>query len=136
MAALPATQSVGTGEAYAFWKTAFNAWVARETAAPAPDVTAAPRYDAVWQQILQRLETKVNRHTFHTWFRPLVMVTDTGPLIEVTKQGPQSGLFAAWIAKHYADVLQAAVDEVRPGARVAVIDVVAAIDNAADGTSG
>lgn len=32
MAALPATQSVPAGEAYTFWKAAFNAWVAQERA--------------------------------------------------------------------------------------------------------
>lgn len=123
MARLPAEATIA--DRYAFWKTAFKAWVARE--APAPAITAAAMppepYDMVWRQIRDRIETKVNRYTFETWFRPLVMVTASAALIEVTKQGPQSGLFADWIAKHYGDVVQAAVDEVQRGARVDVIDV-------------
>jgi DnaA N-terminal domain len=134
MAALPATVSVGAGEAYRFWKSAFNAWV-RAEAARVVVVDREPvitRYDAVWQQILERLETKVNRHTFCTWFRPLVMVTDTGEVIEVTKPGVDGGLFMAWIQKHYDEVLQAAVAEVRSGARVEVIDAWAMESEAAE----
>jgi hypothetical protein len=114
----------GAVDEFKFWRTALKAGLVQlETAREPPPAQAKPAYDAVWRQILERLETKVNRHTFHTWFLPLVLVADTGTLIEVTKRGPQSGLFAAWIHKHYDDVLRAAVEEVRPGARVHVIDV-------------
>lgn len=126
MMALPATQTIAV-DGYTFWKGAFKAWVIAEAARePITRVPEPARYDAVWQQILERIETKLDRHTFHTWFRPLVMVTDhptaTGPVIEVTKNGPDGGLFVAWIPKHYAALVQAAVDEVRPGSRVEVID--------------
>lgn len=87
------------------------------------EVTRAKRATNVWAQILQQIESQVDRHTFHTWFRPLVMVTDTGSLIEVTKQGPDSGRVADWIRKHHYDVVCAAVEAVRPGARVEFIDV-------------
>jgi hypothetical protein len=118
---LPASQSVA--DSFNYWKAAFTAWIAREDAAPAPEPVASAPYDAVWRQVRERIATKVNRHTFYTWFTPLVMVTCSPTLIEVTKQGPQSGLFAAWVQKHYADVVRSAVEEVRPGARVEVIDV-------------
>ena len=26
----------------------------------------------IWEQLLSRIETKVNRHTFYTWFKPTV----------------------------------------------------------------
>ncbi|MGE3579762.1 MAG: DnaA N-terminal domain-containing protein, partial [Vicinamibacterales bacterium] len=32
----------------------------------------------VWDAILARIETKVNRHSFYTWFKPTVFVSDTG----------------------------------------------------------
>lgn len=122
MAALPATQAVG--DPYAFWKTAYVAWVRtlNETAT-VEHTPASPPYDLVWQQIRARIETKVNRHTFETWFRPLVMVTDGGSFIEVAARGLQSPIFADWITKQYADVVRAAVTEVRPGTRLDVIDV-------------
>ena len=32
----------------------------------------------LWDEILARIETKVNRHSFYTWFRPTMYVTDEG----------------------------------------------------------
>ena len=29
----------------------------------------------LWDEILARIETKVNRHSFYTWFRPTTFVT-------------------------------------------------------------
>jgi hypothetical protein len=127
MAALPATQAVGN--AYAFWNAAYDAWVRTlNDAATAPAIEPQPAvpYDLVWQQIRAHIEAHVNRHTFETWFTPLVMVTGGGLLIEVTRQGPHSPIFAAYLPKHYGDVMRAAVEAVRPGARLAVIDVSAA----------
>jgi len=125
-AGLPASQSVA--DPFVYWKAAFTAWVAREAAPVKP--VESESYDQVWQQILQRIETKVNRHTFYTWFRPLKMVSDyptpTGRVIEVAKPGIDGGLFVAWVEKHYGGIMQAAVDEVRPGSRVEVIDAWAA----------
>lgn len=136
MAQLPATEAVG--DPYKFWKVKFAAWVQVEASRPSivEREPAAAAYDAVWRQILARIETKVNRHTFYTWFRPLVMVTDhptaTGRVIEVTKNGPDGQLFVDWVTKHYTAVVQAAVDEVRPGSRVVLIDAWALDSAAAD----
>ena len=30
----------------------------------------------VWDLVLARIETKVNRHTFYTWFKPTSFVAD------------------------------------------------------------
>ena len=32
----------------------------------------------LWDEILARIETKVNRHSFYTWFRPTTFVADDG----------------------------------------------------------
>ena len=32
----------------------------------------------IWDQVLSRIETKVNRHIFYTWFKPTSFVGDDG----------------------------------------------------------
>ena len=32
----------------------------------------------IWDQVLARIETKVNRHSFYTWFKPTSFVADDG----------------------------------------------------------
>jgi chromosomal replication initiator protein len=70
----------------------------------------------IWDQVLARIETKVNRHSFYTWFRPTSFVADGGAAITVRVPNP---LFRDWLTKHYAVVLSEALAEVRrPGASV------------------
>ena len=64
----------------------------------------------IWDQILSRVETKVNRHSFYTWFRPTSLVTDAGQSITVRVPNP---LFKDWLTKHYSVVLTEALTEVR-----------------------
>jgi hypothetical protein len=33
---------------------------------------------SIWDQILTRIETKVNRHSFYTWFKPTTFIADGG----------------------------------------------------------
>jgi chromosomal replication initiator protein len=67
----------------------------------------------IWDQILSRVETKVNRHSFYTWFKPTVFVGDAGNSITVRVP---SLLFKDWLTKHYSVVLSEALAEVRrPG---------------------
>jgi chromosomal replication initiator protein len=69
---------------------------------------------SIWDQILSRVETKVNRHSFYTWFKPTALVTDGGTAITVRVPNP---LFKDWLTKHYSVVLSEALTEVqRPGA--------------------
>ncbi len=80
----------------------------------------------IWDQVLIRVETKVNRHTFYTWFRPTALLTDSGAAIRVRVP---NGLFKDWLTKHYAAVLEEALAEVqRPGTSVSFVtdDVVGA----------
>jgi chromosomal replication initiator protein len=69
---------------------------------------------SIWDQILARVETKVNRHSFYTWFKPTSFVRDAGHSITVSVPNV---LFKDWLTKHYSVVLSEALAEVRrPGA--------------------
>lgn len=62
----------------------------------------------VWSDILTRVETKVNRHSFYTWFKPTTFVEDTGQLLTIRVPNV---LFRDWLTKHYAGVIGEAVAE-------------------------
>ena len=64
----------------------------------------------IWDQILERIETKVNQHSFYTWFKPTSLVDDSGTSITVRVP---NGLFKDWLTKHYSIVLTEALDEVQ-----------------------
>src|SRR5688500_15883390 len=66
----------------------------------------------IWDQVLNRIETKVNRHTFYTWFKPTYLVADTGSAISV--RVPDT-LFSDWLGKHYRAALDEALAEVGRG---------------------
>jgi chromosomal replication initiator protein len=69
---------------------------------------------SIWDQILSRVETKVNRHSFYTWFKPAAFVAEVGNSITVRVPSP---LFKDWLTKHYSVVLSEALAEVqRPDA--------------------
>jgi chromosomal replication initiator protein len=63
----------------------------------------------VWDQVIARVETKVNRHSFSTWFRRTEFVTDDGQ--RVTIRVPDT-VFRDWLLKHYSGVLADALAEV------------------------
>ena len=64
---------------------------------------------SIWDQILSRIETKVNRHSFYTWFKPTSLVLDAGGSISVRVPNQ---LFKDWLGKHYSLVLSEALTEV------------------------
>ena len=64
---------------------------------------------SIWDQILTRIETKVNRHSYYTWFKPTSLIADRGHTIAVRVPNP---LFKDWLAKHYSVVLEEALAEV------------------------
>jgi chromosomal replication initiator protein len=73
----------------------------------------------IWDQVLARIETKVNRHSFYTWFKPTAFVTDHDGTIRVRVP---NALFRDWLTKHYAAVIEEALGEVqRAGAPVAFV---------------
>ena len=64
----------------------------------------------LWDEILARIETKVNRHSFYTWFRPTTFVADDRT--SVTVRVP-NGLFKDWLTKHYSGVIGEAMSELQ-----------------------
>ena len=64
----------------------------------------------MWDQILARVETKVNRHSFYTWFKPTGFLSDDGVTITVRVPSP---LFKDWLTKHYSVVLAEALVDVK-----------------------
>ena len=73
----------------------------------------------VWNDILARIETKVNRHSFYTWFKPTRLVDETSQ--ELSIRVP-NGLYRDWLTKHYAGVITEAVAELeREGLKIVFI---------------
>ena len=62
----------------------------------------------VWEEILARVETKVNRHSFYTWFKPTSFQTEEGSTVAV--RVPNS-LFKDWLTKHYTGVISESLAE-------------------------
>jgi chromosomal replication initiator protein len=63
----------------------------------------------IWDQVLTRVETKVNRHSYYTWFKPTSFVGERGTTLHVRVP---NALFRDWLTKHYAAVLEEALAEV------------------------
>ena len=71
---------------------------------------------ALWDDVLARVEGKVNRHSFATWFRPTTFLSQDGSTLRV---GVPNAQFREWLSKNYLGVLQEAVAEAgQPGLRV------------------
>jgi chromosomal replication initiator protein len=70
----------------------------------------------IWEQVLARVETKVNRHSYYTWFRPTTFVSEdrTSLTVSVPNQ-----VFKDWLTKHYSGVIAEALTEVnRPSTQI------------------
>jgi chromosomal replication initiator protein len=63
----------------------------------------------IWEEILSRVQAKVNRHSFYTWFKPTSFIADNGSVVTVRVP---NALFKDWITKHYSGVIAEALDEV------------------------
>jgi chromosomal replication initiator protein len=64
----------------------------------------------IWDDVLARIETKVNRHSFYTWFKPTSFVEEDAATVTVRVPNP---LFKDWLTKHYSAVINEALAEVR-----------------------
>ena len=64
----------------------------------------------IWEEILSRVQAKVNRHSFYTWFKPTAFVADDGRTVTVRVP---NALFKDWITKHYSGVIAESLDEVQ-----------------------
>jgi len=64
----------------------------------------------LWDRILARIETKMNRHTFYTWFRPTSFVAEDRS--SITVRVPDVS-FQEWLSKHYGAVISEAMAELK-----------------------
>jgi chromosomal replication initiator protein len=62
----------------------------------------------IWDDVLGRIEAKVNRHSFYTWFKPTAFIVDAGETIHV--RVPNT-LFRDWLTKHYSSVINESLSE-------------------------
>jgi chromosomal replication initiator protein len=69
----------------------------------------------IWDQILTRIETKVNRHSFYTWFKPTTFVSDDRKAITIRVSDT---LVKDWLTKHYSLVLAEALQDLNRGETV------------------
>ncbi len=70
----------------------------------------------VWDEVLGRIETKVNRFSYYTWFQQTSLASDDGRTITVRVADPSA---VDWLAKHYSGIIQEALAEVgREGTRL------------------
>jgi chromosomal replication initiator protein len=73
----------------------------------------------LWDQVLARIETKVNRHSFYTWFKPTAFVDEREGAVRVRVP---NALFRDWLTKHYSAVIDEALTEVdRPSTPISFV---------------
>jgi chromosomal replication initiator protein len=63
----------------------------------------------LWDEVLARIEAKINRHSFATWFRPTTFVSLEGSCLRVAVPNAQ---FREWLSKNYHGVLAEALSDV------------------------
>src|SRR5436190_13535949 len=88
------------------WK---KLWKFHESDVPAR-VEGQLNHMNLWEQVLARVETKVNRHSFYTWFKPTSFVGEDRATVTVRVP---NGLFKDWLTKHYSAVITEAMTEVK-----------------------
>ena len=82
----------------------------------------------LWDEILARVENKVSRHNFHTWFEPTRCLAHEADTITVLVP---NDVFKQWLTRHYAGVIREAADEVgRPNTTISLVT-----DDAAPGAA-
>jgi chromosomal replication initiator protein len=64
----------------------------------------------LWEQVLAHIETKINRHSFYTWFRPTTFVGED--LSSVTVRVPNP-LFKDWLTRHYSGLISEVMGELQ-----------------------
>src|SRR6186997_1546289 len=80
---------------------------------------------SIWDQVLSRIETKVNRHIFYTWFKPTTFMADDGSTVRIRVP---NAMFRNWLTKHYAAVLDEALGEInRRGTAIVFVSELAEV---------
>ena len=71
---------------------------------------------SVWDEVLARIETKLNRFAYVSWFQHTALSADLGEALVIRVPDPD---FVDWLTKHYTVIVEEAlVDVGRPGVRV------------------
>jgi len=74
----------------------------------------------LWDEVLARVESKVNRHSFATWFRPTSFLSSDVESLRIAVPNAQ---FRDWLSKNYLGVLQEALAEIgHPAIRVLFVE--------------
>jgi len=66
----------------------------------------------LWDEVLSRIETKVNRHSFYTWFKPTSFIGEDRTALTVRVP---NAVFKDWLTKHYSGVIAEAMTELQRG---------------------
>src|SRR5215470_4140277 len=73
----------------------------------------------IWDEVLARIDAKINRHSFYTWFKPTAYVADQGTAIVVRVP---NALFRDWLNKHYSAVMNEALSDLgRAGTAISFV---------------
>ncbi|MGE5243877.1 MAG: chromosomal replication initiator protein DnaA [Betaproteobacteria bacterium] len=82
----------------------------------------------LWDQVLARIESKVNRHSFYTWFKPTSFVSDDGSALTVRVP---NATFKNWLTKHYSGIITEAMTELHKAA----VTVTFVLENTGEGSA-
>jgi chromosomal replication initiator protein len=66
----------------------------------------------LWDMVLERVENKLNKHSFATWFRPTTLAQEDSSQLRVRVPSAE---FKEWLEKHYAGYVSEALDELGRG---------------------
>jgi len=65
--------------------------------------------NTIWDAVLARIETKVNRFSYFNWFHRTRLLLDAGDRLTVQVPSPMA---AEWLSKHYPALIEEALGEV------------------------
>lgn len=86
--------------------------------------------NTIWDAVLGRIETKVNRFSYFSWFHPTRLVRDAGDRLIIQVPNPMA---AEWLTTHYPALIEEALAEVgRPGLAVVYESAETSPDGPAD----
>ena len=72
--------------------------------------------NTIWDAVLARIETKVKRFSYFSWFHRTRLLRDTGDQLVIQVPNPMA---AEWLSKHYPALIDEALAEVgRPGVQL------------------
>ncbi|HEY2943166.1 MAG TPA: chromosomal replication initiator protein DnaA [Vicinamibacteria bacterium] len=86
----------------------------------------------LWDEVLAKVEAKVNRHSFATWFRPTTFQALQGSSLMVQVPNPQ---FKDWLARNYQGIIAESLHDLGRGEVQVVFECESAAAAVPDGGS-